>query len=107
MCFNFLQAKKHFQLCLVLFKRQLTAGLLYNDFGRSILACCLILRKLASVFYDGLLPNSNRAAYFSGKANGTWRHVSHHGLRTPNEGINQRNLKIWPNVADKICFGRN
>ena len=29
-----------------------------------------------------------------------------HGLRTPNEGINQRNLKIWANVADKICFGR-
>ena len=30
----------------------------------------------------------------------------HHGLRTPNEGINQRNLKIWADVADKICFGR-
>ena len=28
-----------------------------------------------------------------------------HGLRTPNEGINQRNLKIWVDVADKICFG--
>ena len=27
------------------------------------------------------------------------------GLQTPNEGINQRNLKIWANVADKICFG--
>ena len=27
-----------------------------------------------------------------------------HGLQTPNEGINQRNLKIWANVADKICF---
>ena len=25
-----------------------------------------------------------------------------HGLRTPNEGINQRNLKIWADVADKI-----
>ena len=23
-----------------------------------------------------------------------------HGLRTPNEGINQRNLKIWADVAD-------
>ena len=33
--------------------------------------------------------------------------VSHiHGLRTPNEGINQRNLKIWADVADKISFGR-
>ena len=26
-------------------------------------------------------------------------------LRTPNEGINQRNLNIWADVADKICFG--
>ena len=30
---------------------------------------------------------------------------SGHGLRTPNEGMNQRNLKLWANVADKICFG--
>ena len=29
-----------------------------------------------------------------------------HGLQTPNEGINQRNLKIWADVADKISFGR-
>ena len=29
-----------------------------------------------------------------------------HGLRTPNEGIKQRNLKFWADVADKICFGR-
>ena len=28
-----------------------------------------------------------------------------HGLRTPNEGIKQRNLKIWADVADKICSG--
>ena len=28
-----------------------------------------------------------------------------HGLRTPNEGITQRNLKFWADVADKICFG--
>ena len=32
--------------------------------------------------------------------------ASIHGLRTPNEGINQRNLKFWADVADKICFGR-
>ena len=30
-----------------------------------------------------------------------------HGLRTPIEGINQRNLKFWANVADEICFGRS
>ena len=29
-----------------------------------------------------------------------------HGLRTPNEGINQRYLKNWADVADKIYFGR-
>jgi hypothetical protein len=28
-----------------------------------------------------------------------------HGLRTPNEGINQGYLKNWADVADKICFG--
>ena len=33
------------------------------------------------------------------------RNVTAHGLRTPNEGINQRNLKIWANGADKTCFG--
>jgi len=33
-------------------------------------------------------------------------HHLNHGLRTPNEGINQRNLKIWVDVANKICFGR-
>ena len=33
------------------------------------------------------------------------RFVGHgwwHGLRTPNEGINQRNLKFWADVADKL-----
>ena len=29
-----------------------------------------------------------------------------HGLWTPNEGMNQRNLIFWADVADKICFGR-
>ena len=29
-----------------------------------------------------------------------------HRLRTPNEGIYQRYLKNWADVADKICFGR-
>ena len=30
-------------------------------------------------------------------------HWQTHGLRTPNEGINQRYLKNWADVADKIC----
>ena len=34
------------------------------------------------------------------------KHECTHGLQTPNEGINQRYLKNWANVADKICFGR-
>ena len=33
-------------------------------------------------------------------------YVHNHGLRTPNERINQRNLKFWADVADKKCFGR-
>ena len=33
-------------------------------------------------------------------------HVYTHGQRTPNTGINQRNLKFWAEVADKIRFGR-
>ena len=32
-------------------------------------------------------------------------HAFTHGLRTPNEGINQRYLKHWVDVGDKICFG--
>ena len=30
-------------------------------------------------------------------------HKIDHGLRTPNEGKKQRNLKIRADVADKIC----
>ena len=29
-----------------------------------------------------------------------------YALRTPDEYINQRNLKFWADVADKICFSR-
>ena len=32
-------------------------------------------------------------------------YFSDHGLWTPNEGINQRYLKNWADVADKTCFG--
>ena len=37
-----------------------------------------------------------------------WTSINHqtHGLRTPNEGINQQYLKNWAYVADKICFSR-
>ena len=33
-------------------------------------------------------------------------HVNNHRLKTPNEGINQRNLKFWADVTNKICFSR-
>ena len=33
-----------------------------------------------------------------------WLEITDYGQST-NEGINQRNLKIWADVADKICFG--
>ena len=32
-------------------------------------------------------------------------HGQNHGLRTPNEGLNQICLKNWVDVAEKICFG--
>ena len=32
---------------------------------------------------------------------------SQHGLRTPNEGINQRNWNVWAECGRQICFGRN
>ena len=35
-----------------------------------------------------------------------FKNYQYHGLRTPNGGINLKYLKIWADVADKICFGR-
>ena len=32
--------------------------------------------------------------------------VNNHGLRTPSEGLHQRNLKIWADAADKILMLR-
>ena len=40
----------------------------------------------------------------SKKSNLTSEKRLKHELQTPNEGIHQRNLKIWADVADKICF---
>ena len=36
---------------------------------------------------------------------GKWNYIRH-GLRTPNEDINSRNLKFRADVAVEICFGR-
>ena len=40
------------------------------------------------------------------KVKWAWLIPSTHGLRTHNEGINQRYQKNWADVADKICFSR-
>ena len=50
--------------------------------------------------------SENLAAYCSTNTGKAGFKESEHGLRTPNEGINQKNPKVWANVADKICFGR-
>ena len=34
---------------------------------------------------------------------GTRLHAAAHGLRTPNVGLNQRNLKFWADVAGKYA----
>ena len=41
----------------------------------------------------------------AGGAKGAMANQLTHGLRTPNEGINQSYLKNLADVADKICFG--
>ena len=46
--------------------------------------------------------NSNHGRE-KGKVKVFWGLGPKHGLRTPNEGINQRNLKTWANVADKYA----
>ena len=55
-----------------------------------------------------LVARSNKLLRSDANINEGNEHISiGHGLRTPNEGINQRYLKNWAKVADKICFGRN
>ena len=51
-------------------------------------------------FFKSSKPSNNTHILIIPKFDG-----HEHGLRTPNEGINQKNLKIWADVADKTCFG--
>ena len=65
-----------------------------------------LLRSQIGFFNNGMHSvNVQKRAYFLRNLtiflDGFW-----HGLRTPNESTNQRNLKFWADVADKICFGR-
>ena len=66
------------------------------------------LRKKGLLIFKNL-KNKNSEIYLCTLIEAAQRSAvqsSDHGLRTPNEGINQRNLKIKADVADKICFGR-
>ena len=60
---------------------------------------------------DGISEVSKEDFYLRPRSDTKCKHItithgSNHGLRTPNERINQRNLKFWADVADKMCFGR-
>ena len=48
----------------------------------------------------------NRNVQIATVCDSVFYYVFIHGLWTPHEGINWRNLKNWADVADKICFGR-
>ena len=54
--------------------------------------------------YDKIINMKIIHSYENARISNSNRH--RHGLRTPNEDINQRYLKNWAGVADKISFGR-
>ena len=56
--------------------------------------------------FHGFLPVVSVLASHGASLIVSSKHSEEHGLRTPNEGINQRYLKNWADVADKMCFGR-
>ena len=64
---------------------------------------CLPHRPEISDFFDLCL---HLVSVFRDLAQCKRSKSTRHGLLTPNEGISERNLKIWADVADKICFGR-
>ena len=70
---------------------------MHKGFGKFLWTIERALKKLQPD-YEGMFSFQRG---FQGNVN-YWSH----GLRTPNEGINQRYLKNWADVADKICFGR-
>ena len=57
-----------------------------------------IAYKINNSLYDPTFVSHFRTSYRP-----SFRHK--HGLRTPNEGLNQKYLKNWPDVVDEICFG--
>ena len=80
-------------------------------FGHSILCVCTMKRRISWTVATNLVSHTPffRALYQVS----TYLIVlimemisilkyHRHGLWTPNEGLNQRNLKIWANLAEKI-----
>ena len=63
----------------------------------------------SGIHFDKVISNQTFLKFFNERTSSKFSRIlssNPSGLRTPNEGINQRNLKIWGDVADKICFGR-
>ena len=58
-----------------------------------------------NIFYTEISTNSNirRKSYQKLESLAISRHPLDHGLRTPNEGINQKYLKNWADVAAKYA----
>ena len=84
----------------------------YNRFGRPIESQYLRHENIGELLYYERLREfstdySDEVSFYikHHRQNGDC-YCWYHGLRTPNEGINQRYLKNWADVADKICFGR-
>ena len=55
----------------------------------------ILFIKLSEITFFGQISKRQRVC----------RSKINHGLWTPNEGINQRNMKIWADVADKTALG--
>ena len=56
------------------------------------------------ILYHSIMKRHNFYWPKSEKILESFYNIIIHGLRTPNEGINQIYLKNWANVADKKCF---
>ena len=67
---------------------------------------CKDLRAVFIIYVKKYMSSrvfSDKNRFWHG-SNPIGEHGITHGLRTPNEGINQRNLKIWADLADEICM---
>ena len=98
---NAMYSINHFRLrWLLYFQEQLYSKICIRNWNWNVNKKYKVLKNLVLYIYQVLCIQGVIVSYLQAL------HVHNHGLRTPNEGINQRNLKIWADVADKICFGR-